>query len=333
MNPDLYIAGVGVYLPERQTVEDAIANGQYKAEQIQLDEVRSVGVEKNLYPAEMAAAAGRDALAMAGGRAGAVRAVFHSYLNYQGAEFWDAAPYVALNTVGAAVPAYDVRQSCNGALASIELGRRFINSNDDSVLITTGDRFDNRYVNRWSGDQSVFGDGGAGLVLSGAGGFARVTSLVTLAENALEAESRGGEFGPADAVIDFEDKRERFHTQVVPMMEHYVKLEGVLHECIEKALAEAGTTTEDLAYAIPVVTTKWRVQIQLSRFLGLDLDKSTWDFGSTTGHVGSGDQITGLHHLYTNGKLAPGDKVLLVGGGTGFTVTVAVLEITEGGRV
>jgi 3-oxoacyl-[acyl-carrier-protein] synthase-3 len=330
---DLYIAGVGAYLPPRQTAAEAIAAQLYDVDAAKADEVVSACVESALYPAEMAAIAGRAALEMAGDRAGSVRAVFHSYLDFQGAHFWDAAPHVAFHTVGASVPAFDVRQSCNGALASIELGRRFIGGPGDSVLVTTGDRFDHPWVNRWYGDQSVFGDGGSGLVLSGADGFAKVESLVTLSENSLEAESRGGGFvnGAEATPIDFERQRERFHTAEVPMLEHYGRLEPLLHECIGKALADAGVTADELAYVIPVVTTKWRVQIQLSRFLGLPPERSTWDFGSTTGHMGSGDQVTGLHHLFTTGKLRRGDRVLLLGGGTGFTVTGAVLRILEDG--
>jgi 3-oxoacyl-[acyl-carrier-protein] synthase-3 len=326
---DLYLAGVGAYLPDRQTAEQAIAEGSYDAEAATADQVVSACVERELYPAEMAAIAGRQALEMAGQRTGQVRAVFHSYLNYQGAHFWDAAPYVAEHTVGSTVPAFDVRQSCNGALASLELGRRFIQDAGDSVLITTGDRFDNRWVNRWYGDQSVFGDGGTAAVLSGSGGFARLSSLVTLADNSLEAESRGGEFGEPDGVIDFEEQREKFHTGVVPMMEHYGRMEPLLHRCIGQALDEAGISSSDLSYAIPVVTTRWRVQIQLDRFLGMKPEQSTWEFGSTTGHMGSGDQLSGLHHLRGVGALSRGDRVLLLGGGTGFTLTAAVLEILE----
>ncbi|MFL6137194.1 MAG: ketoacyl-ACP synthase III family protein [Frankiaceae bacterium] len=260
-----------------------------------------------------------------------MRAVLHSYVDYQGARYWQAAPYVAMHTVGASVPSFDVVQECNGAMASIELGRRFVTGPDDAVLVTTGDRFDNPWVRRWYGDQSVLADGGSAMVLSGAGGFARVTSLITLAENSLEAEARGGAFwsGADLSVVDFEKMRSRYFKAHVPMLEHYARLEGLLHECVGKALADAGVTVEHLAYVIPVVTTAWRTQIQLERLLGLPIERSTWDFGRTTGHIGTGDQIIGLHHLVTTGKVRPGDRVLLIGGGTGYTVTAAVLEIVE----
>jgi 3-oxoacyl-[acyl-carrier-protein] synthase-3 len=328
---DLYVAGVGVYLPPRQTAAEAIEAGHYDAEAARADEVLSACVEPTLFPAEMGAVAGRAALAMAGDRIGTMRAVFHSYVDYQGARYWQAAPHVALHTVGASVPSFDVVQECNGAMASIELGRRFITGPDDAVLVTTGDRFDSPWVKRWYGDQSVLADGGSALVLSGARGFARVRSLVTSADNSLEAEARGGTFGSgADlSVVDFEAKRRRFHDTEVPMLEHYGRMEALLHECVGKALADAGVTAEHLAYVVPVVTTRWRVEIQLDRMLGLPIERSTWDLGRTTGHIGTADPIIGLHHLVTSGRVRRNDRVLLLGGGTGYTVTAAVLEIVE----
>jgi 3-oxoacyl-[acyl-carrier-protein] synthase-3 len=328
---DLYIAGVGVYLPARQTAAEAIEAGRYDAESARKDEVSSACVETTLFPAEMAAAAGREALEMAGDRIGTMRAVFHSYVDYQGARYWQAGPYVALHTVGASVPSFDVVQECNGAMASIELGRRFITGPDDAVLVTTGDRFDNPWVRRWYGDQSVLADGGSALVLSGAGGFAKVTALVTLAENSLESEARGGAFssGADLSLVDFDRMRERFHATEVPMLEHYGRMESLIHTCVGKALADAGITADHLAFVIPVVTTRWRMEIQLDRMLGLPIERCTWEFGRTTGHIGTGDQAIGLHHLVTTGRVQRGDRLLLLGGGTGYTLTAAVVEIVE----
>ncbi|NGO10415.1 secondary metabolite biosynthesis protein [Streptomyces sp. HC44] len=328
---DLYVAGVGVHLPARETAAEAIEAGHYDAESARADEVLSACVEPTLFPAEMAAAAGRAALDMAGDGIGTWRAVFHSYVDYQGARYWQAAPYVALHTVGPSVPSFDIVQECNGAMGSIELGRRFITGPEDAVLVTTGDRFDNPWVKRWYGDQSVLADGGSALVLSGARGFAKVRSLVTLAENSLEAEARGGAFGSgADlSLIDFEELRKQFHDTEVPMLEHYGRMETLLHDCVGQVLAEAGVTAAELSYVIPVVTTKWRTEIQLDRMLGLPVERSTWDLGRTTGHVGTGDQFIGLHHLVTTGRVRRGDQVLLLGGGTGYTLTAAVLEIVE----
>ncbi|MBF6329429.1 ketoacyl-ACP synthase III family protein [Nocardia transvalensis] len=324
----LYIAGVGAYLPPRQTAAEAIAAGHYDPVGAEADDIASICVEPQLFPAEMAAAAGRDALAMAADTAGEVRALIHSYVDYQGAHFWQAAPHVALHTVGAEVPSFDVVQECNGGLGSMELARRFITGPGDAVLLTTGDRFDNPWIRRWHGDQSMFADGGSALLLSGTTGFARITAMVTMADNSLEAEPRGGAFGPvSDTAVDFDRMRERFHTTAVPMLDHYQRLQQVLRDCVSRTFEAAETTADKLAYVVPTVTTKWRTQIQLERFVGVPLERSTWEFGRTVGHIGSGDQFLGLHHLVTTGKVRRGDRVLLIGGGTGYTITAAVVEI------
>lgn len=327
----LYIAGVGTYLAPRQTAAEAIAAGVYDTESARVDDVASVCVEPVLYPAEMAAAAGREALRMAGDRARNVRAVFHSYVDYQGAHYWQAAPYVAMHTVGPAVPAFDVVQECNGGMGSIELGRRFLGNDEDAVLITTGDRFDSPWISRWYGDQSVLADGGSALVLSAAGGFAKITALVTRSDNSLEAEARGGTFWPAgdQEVIDFDEMRKQFYAKELPMLEHYARMEAVLRQCVDEVMSDAGITAQDLAYLIPVATTKPRTEVIAERFFGIPIERTNWPFGRTTGHLSTGDQFAGLHDLITTGKVHRGDRILLLGGGTGYTLTVAVVEILE----
>ena len=327
----LYVAGVGTCLPDRETAEEAVAANRYDAESAQTDGVLSACVETERYPAEMAAIAGRGALAMAAGRDfGTVRAVFHSYVDYQGAHYWQAAPYVALHTVGREVPSFDVVQECNGAMGALELGRRFVTGPDDAVLVTTGDRFDSPWVRRWYGDQSVLADGGSALLLSGSGGFARILSLSTMADNSLEGEARGGGFaGAQQPPVDFDAMRKQFHAKDLPMLEHYGRMAKLFGASLHRVLDEAGVTAADLAFAIPVVTTAARAADIADRFLGIPLDRTNWDFGRTTGHLGTGDQFAGLHHLISTGRARKGDRILLLGGGTGYTITSAVLEMLE----
>ena len=68
---------------------------------------------------------------------------------------------------------------------------------------------------------------------------------------------------------------------------------------------------------------------QVHHLIGVTEEQTTWDYGRTTGHIGAGDWAAGLAHLIDNRAVAPGDKVMLFGGGAGYTCTVAVLEINE----
>jgi 3-oxoacyl-[acyl-carrier-protein] synthase-3 len=61
--------------------------------------------------------------------------------------------------------------------------------------------------------------------------------------------------------------------------------------------------------------------------MGIDLDRTTWEFGRTVGHLGAGDQVAGLDHLLASDALAAGDLVVLAGSGYGFNWGAAVIEV------
>ena len=61
----------------------------------------------------------------------------------------------------------------------------------------------------------------------------------------------------------------------------------------------------------------------------MDESETTWEFARRSGHIGAGDWAAGLEDLLLTGQLTPGDHVMLYGGGAGYTITTAVLEILE----
>jgi 3-oxoacyl-[acyl-carrier-protein] synthase-3 len=68
---------------------------------------------------------------------------------------------------------------------------------------------------------------------------------------------------------------------------------------------------------------------QVPQLLGIPVERATWEFSRTVGHLGAGDQIAGFNDLLERGELAAGDRVLFVGGGSGFSCTCAVVEILD----
>ena len=364
--PELYVAGLGAHLPARVDTADAVARGWYAAEQAEASGIRSVCVTDEHPAAEMAVLAAREALAGAwndstpdgppaepapdgppaepapdgpstpdsastpdGSPPQAVRAVLHAYLNSQGARYWCAAPYIAARTLGDGVPGYDVLQSCNAGLAAVELGARLLADGGGRVLVTAADRFDTAGFDRWNCDsQTVFGDGAGAVLLSTYGGFARITAIATGYDNGLEAESRGDGFPPEAGPVDFTGARQRYHSRLVPLPEHLERIREVITRTLKQVLDEAGTTVARITRVVPVVATQPVILGLFQRILGIDDTLSTWEFGATTGHLGAADNLVGLHHLVTTGAVGPGDTVLLVGGGSGFACTLAVVEVT-----
>ena len=329
---DKYISGIGVFLPERASVTDAIESGAVDEDRARSTGITSVCVSKDLYPPEMAVRAGRDALRMAGehDKHSNVHTLLHAYIDYQGAPYWDAAPHVALNTVGPSVPAYDIRQASNGGMAAIELGRQLLDSKPGSVMVTTGDRFRSDRFSRWNAAQDVvLGDGGTALVLSSEGGFAKIVSIATCADNTLESEMRGAAFKLRNELhVDYAELSEEYQKSGVSLREHVQRMGMAVRTALQTALGDAKMEVGDVAYTAPIVSTLPRMREFMQHLMHVDEDRSTWEFGRTTGHLGAGDNIAGFHWLVTSGLLKVGDRALLMGTGAGFTATCAIIELT-----
>ncbi|MDX2595865.1 MULTISPECIES: 3-oxoacyl-[acyl-carrier-protein] synthase III C-terminal domain-containing protein [Streptomyces] len=334
----VHIAATGVWLPGRLSAAEAVAAGAYDADEHAANRIASVTAaetEADGGPAapEMAVRAARTALRRAGAAAERVSAVFHSYVWFQGADMWAPASYVADGAAGSGVPAFGLQQSCNAGVSSLELGARQLEAGG-AVLLTTADRFSGPSFDRWRCERGlVYGDAGTALVLSSVGGFARLLSTSTAVDNSLEAISR-----PARPVTD--PSQTRCPLDLSALADDYVRANGdprrltlrtaqVADESVRQALADADTRMEDVSRVVLNATGRSRMRWQLELQLGLNEKMSNWEFCSEVGHLGAGDHCAGLDDLVRSGQVLPGDRVLLVGGGTGYSCTSAVVEITE----
>ncbi|MFJ4192159.1 ketoacyl-ACP synthase III family protein [Kitasatospora sp. NPDC089509] len=341
----VYLAGTGVWLADRANAADAVAAGAYDAGEHAVNRIDSVsaattGGPDDLAAPEMAVRAARTALRRSGRSAEHVGTVFHSYLWFQGAELWPAAAYVAQHTVGPAVPAFDLLQQCNAGLSGMELAARQLRSaepgRDEAVLLTTADRFAPPAFDRWRAERGmVYGDGGTALVLSTSPEHAvgRLLATATRVDNSLEGLARGTGFRPgpdaADRPVDLGARTEEHFREHRNLRAATLRTAEVAAESIRAALAEADTPIERIARVVLNATGHQRMQWQLEQQLGVDERRSTWEFCREVGHLGAGDHVAGLNELLETGELDGGDRVLLVGGGTGYSCTSAVVEITD----
>ncbi|WP_405677495.1 ketoacyl-ACP synthase III family protein [Streptomyces sp. NBC_00868] len=341
----VYLAGTGVWLADRANAVAAVAAGAYDAGEHAVNQIHSVssavaGGPDDLSAPEMAVRAARTALRRSGRAAERVAAVFHSYLWFQGAELWPSAAYVAQHTVGSAVPAFDLLQQCNAGLAGLELAARQLRSGGsgegEAVLLTTADRFAPPAFDRWRAERGmVYGDGGTALVLSSSpeGATGRLLATATRVDNSLEGLARGAGFrsGPeleARPVNPGLRAEEYFRAQR-NMRAATLRTAEVAAESIRVALADADTPMEQIDRVVLNATGRQRMHWQLEHQLGVEEKFSNWEFCREVGHLGAGDHFAGLNELLETGEVAEGDRVLLVGGGTGYSCTSAVVEITD----
>jgi 3-oxoacyl-[acyl-carrier-protein] synthase-3 len=334
---DLYVAGLGSWLPPAVSVAEALADGRYEPAAQEKNGYESITVARDEAPPDMAVLAGRQALEQSGIAASDISLLLHGSLWYQGIDFWPAASYVHREVLGDArhAPAIDVQQMSNAGLAAVELAAAYLSADPGrrAALITTADRLDQPGFDRWRSDLSgiVYGDGAAAMVLARTG-FARLRSLITVSDSRLEGMYRGDQaFGPvaghAGHPVDNRARRSAFAATIDQAIMRD-RITGGLTEAAGQALAEAGLVPEDVKCIIfPNVGIETMRDVYL-RPLKFDLAKTTWDWGRRTGHVGAGDQLIGLQHVIATGQAGPGDAVLLVGIGGGFSWTGAVLEVT-----
>ncbi|MFJ6381747.1 ketoacyl-ACP synthase III family protein [Kitasatospora sp. NPDC092039] len=330
---NIYVSGTGAWLPPAVSARSAVDSGEYDPEQFEADGLLSVRVAPDdVAPPEMAVEAATTALKRSGASPEDVALLVHSYIYFQGIDGWPAASYVANHAVGPRVTALELKQECNAGLVGMELAAHRLASAEPgtSAVLTTADRFGAPLMRRWRQEQGiVYGDGAAALVLNNQGGFARLVSTATVSDNSLEAVVRGRGFEPLPngEQQSLAERVGHYVQQHGTLREATERLIAVVGEAIDTALADAGTDRQGVAWTVIPATGRSKMEWQVQKMLGVSEERTTWEFARRAGHLGAADQFAGLNDLAETGSLRPGDKVLLVGSGSGFTCTCAVLEI------
>ncbi|MCP3803368.1 ketoacyl-ACP synthase III family protein [Allokutzneria sp. A3M-2-11 16] len=338
---NVYLAGLGVDLPERVlTAEQAVRDGLYDARRAKINGIRAVRIAPDDEPPPMMAVrAGRRALARSGHRAEQVGLLLHTYINHQGRDMWSPAQYVQQGTVGSSCQvAMEVRQGCNGALGALELAASHLSARPDvdAALITAADAWKQPYVDRFTTDeQVVFSDGGSAALLSSRSGFARLLSTASRSEPSLEPMYRGE--GPWTTAPFLDGKplavSERPRQWLMREENVYDDTLGLMDrrfaEAIAQALADADTELADVRWFVHANVIRPIAEWGFVRKIGFDPARTPYEWGLGVGHLGNSDQFAGVDHLIEAGLPRAGDRLVMVGIGTGFMWTAAVLELLE----
>lgn len=329
----LFIAGLGAFLPPPVSVEEAVADGRYDPREAAETQLESVLVAEGGSPPEMAVEAARRALARSGVAPEEIALVLHASIHFQGLDFHATASYLQRAALGGhPALALELKGLSNGGMAGLELAASYLAAAPErtAALVTTADRFCPPAIDRWRFDTGlVVADGATAMILSRQRGFARVLSVATTSDPSLEGLHRGrAPFGRAWIPIDVH-QRKREYLAEVGLDSMLQRFRRGLRASIERALRDARIDLSRVdRFVIPHVG---RVLLEREYFAALEIPepRTTWAFARRTGHIGAGDQIAGLAHLIDTGALRPGDRCLLMGVGAGFTWTTAVVEMLE----
>lgn len=336
---DLYVRATGATFGSEMTVETAIAEGRYDrrlaAESRQLA-VRIADADQGA--PDLAAAAGRQALARSGHKPADIGLLLHVVTMHSGLDCWNSASYIQreVGIIGSHCRIAEVRNLCDGALAALDLACSYLVTHPEqpAALLTAADCYPDPGIDRWRADSAaVYGDGGSALVLSREPGFARLVSLSNVTDPELEGLERGHEsFGPfRHTAGNPVDMRRRASEFLATMSMDEVTWRSVTGSgaAIDQALADAGVTLSDVDHVVlPFASDEW-LEREFFKPLALDRARTTWDFGRRIGHIGAADIFAGLDHLVSSGQLAVGQRVMIIGAGAGASWTAAILQIVD----
>ncbi|MBW4721557.1 ketoacyl-ACP synthase III family protein [Saccharothrix obliqua] len=335
---EVYVSSAAVWLGEKEDVRDAVAAGRYDAEEAAEDDFASVRVAGDISAADMAVTAAERALARSGVDPVHFDLIVHASVGFQGLDHWSPAQYIQARTVGGSASAVEVKQASNGGLAALELTAAFLSARKapSAALLTTADKYDLPAFDRYRSDKGLTrGDGATALVLSRAGGTARLLSTAVLSDTTHEALYRGDRpwgdaYGHDGHPVDMRRRRAEYLANGVDIWKLIESANLKQQEAIQTALKDARIDSGDVAWWVFPNAGRGVVDWDLRRRdFGVEESRSLWSWGRTVGHIGAGDQAAGLTRLLETGAARKGDHVVLAGIGAGFTFGCAVVRVLD----
>lgn len=334
MADPLYLAGLGAVLgPSQLMVADAVADGRYEKERATADGYVAVAHEPRRASYEMALAAAQEAMKEAAITGDEVAAMAYASIHRHGQpRLWTPASWVQRHlNIGGNVPALTVNQGCNGLLQSMIALAPLCGSDASANLLLVGaDRFQDSGFDRWKSDYGLlYGDAAAALALSRQAGFARVIHMALDGAPALEELHRDPQPAretPESWVREYDVRRSK---------RAFLSTHG--HAGFTKPLNSALNRLKDSLVGHP----DWNGPVRwiFTPFVGASVreatyeavfgdlgDQSGWEIGKMCGHLGTTDGWVGLSRLRADGLIEPGERVLIVSAGVGFSCGVLLLE-------
>lgn len=319
------IVDVASWLPEQWMTAAEIGersgiDEQIIVERFGLDGKHIAGPED--HNSAMSARAGLLALERAGVAPEEVDVVAYFGSMWRDYEVWSVSPKI-MHLVGATNAwALEMANVSCGAPVALKVASDFLRGAEDvDTLLLVGASRESHlldYTNQRSRFMFNFGDGGAAAVLSKSRPGHEIVSSAIITDGQFAddvAVYAGGSKHPAthetiDSGMHYLDVGDP-----VSMKERLDPVSGPnFIKVARQALERAGLTTDDLALMVPLHFKRSFYNWVLEE---LNLPESKTVYLKTTGHMSGIDPIVGLSERRED--LNPGDYVLLISAGTGYT--------------
>lgn len=314
---DIYVRSGAAVLGRPIDTAAAVADGRYHELLSKSHDYQSIAHADGRTPVEMAVEAAESAVSRSAVPAADFRMVVHTSSTVSDSGMVTAS-YIQGRTVQGTACTLEVRQSCSAAIAELEIASAYLTASPASsaALLTTVDVTPDDI--RFSEDPgSISGDSATALVLSRGSGIARLLSTAIVSD---------GRFADIGSGPPPEGGPRAQRLRLLAILDSMLALE---RQSVALALDDAGLDSGDISrWVFPNVGAN-TVDRDFRASLGADDARTTWSWGRTVGHLGTGNQFGGLTHLLETGAVEVGDRVALCGSGAGFSIGCAILEIVD----
>jgi 3-oxoacyl-[acyl-carrier-protein] synthase-3 len=219
---------------------------------------------------------------------------------------------------------FDVGAACSGFINALSVGDLYIRSGKINNALIVGSDTLSRYLN-WQdrGTCILFGDG-AGAVILGASENGSGILSTKLRTDGSYAKTlyipAGGSLRPASP----HTVRDNEHTIAMNGKEVFKTAVRAMEEISRQALEEAGVDIEQVALVVPHQANK-RIIVALAERLGVAMEKVMVNL-EKYGNTSAGSIPIALDEARRQGRIKPGDIVLMNSFGAGFAWGAAVVK-------
>lgn len=222
------------------------------------------------------------------------------------------------------VPSFDISAGCSGFLYGLILAESLIKSGAARTVLVAGAEIMSRIIN-WEDRNTcvLFGDGSGAAILQAGDGEGGILSTYWCADGNLGdllIQPAGGSVMPASE----ETVAKKLHT--VHMKGNEVFKHAVLRmqEASVKAIELANLTSEDIDLFIPHQANLRIIDATIRR-ADIPLEKTYINIEKTANMSGATIAVA-LDHARQEGRIKPGDNVLMSAFGAGFTWCAVVVR-------
>lgn len=278
--------------------------------------------DENTATSDIALAAARAALANAGVAPGDLDLIIVATVTPDHA-FPATACLIQRELEAWGAAAFDLEAACTGFIYGLSIADQFIRTGTyRTVLVVAADILSKitDYTDR--NTCILFGDGAGAAVLQGG----EEPGLLALE---IGADGRGGEL----LVQPAGGSRTPASAETVASRQHFIKMAGrevfkfavkIMEESSLRVLEQAGLGPDDVDVLVPHQA-NLRIIDSACKRLGIDQDKVLVNL-DRYGNMSAASIPVALSEASAQGKIKPGDNVLLVGFGGGLTWGAAVIQ-------